>query len=423
VATGRAKIRGWYHGWNIVAACVLAQAAVMSLPVNAFSLFLRDWSNDLHAPISTLLISMTALSIMSAFYSPITGALADKYPARWLFGAGLFGGALLALALSFMTAVWQLLALYAVLVPATLSLATLIPSNALVSRWFVKQLGLAMGIAAFGQSIAGVLAPPIVAAALGSMDWRSLFRINALLIGFIVAPVVLWVLRDRPLERDGFHYLGGTAAPEQTPGAGVVATRDILRNSTFWMLLAVCLPLLAAYGTCLQNLAPIAESHGLSQQTAGALLSVFSIAQILATLAAGAASDRFGNRAPLAGLAAVTAVGLALLGFGASLPMITAGVVLVAVGGGFWPLMSAATALEFGAPSFGRAFGLLGFCLPFGAVSSFVVAKVQERTGSYALPLAVMAAVTLAGGVVCLLGMREGRRRLARSDRTGAVQT
>ena len=67
-----------------------------------------------------------------------------------------------------------------------------------------------------------------------------------------------------------------------------MTTRDILRNRTFWMLLAVSLPLLGAYGTCLQNLAPIAASHGLDAKAAGALLAVFSGSQVAATLAAGA---------------------------------------------------------------------------------------------------------------------------------------
>lgn len=44
-----ARQKGWYHGWNIVAVCVLSQAAANGLAVNAFSLFLHDWSIALKA--------------------------------------------------------------------------------------------------------------------------------------------------------------------------------------------------------------------------------------------------------------------------------------------------------------------------------------------------------------------------------------
>jgi hypothetical protein len=47
-----APTRGWYHGWNIIAVCILSQVAANGLTYNTYSLFLRDWSAQLHAPIS-----------------------------------------------------------------------------------------------------------------------------------------------------------------------------------------------------------------------------------------------------------------------------------------------------------------------------------------------------------------------------------
>ena len=65
-----AQRRGWYHGWNIVAVCVLSQTVANGLPVNAFSLFLRDWSAQLHTPISTLQLGIVAFGLVSAFCRP-----------------------------------------------------------------------------------------------------------------------------------------------------------------------------------------------------------------------------------------------------------------------------------------------------------------------------------------------------------------
>lgn len=84
-----AQRRGWYHGWNIVAVCVLSQTVANGLPVNAFSLFLRDWSAQLHTPISTLQLGIAAFGLFCAVLSPKAGVFADKYPARWLMGGGL----------------------------------------------------------------------------------------------------------------------------------------------------------------------------------------------------------------------------------------------------------------------------------------------------------------------------------------------
>src|SRR5579862_828020 len=83
--------RGWYYGWNIVAVIILAQLAANGLTYNAFSLFVHDWSVDLHAPISQLQLSVAAMALVAALVAPAIGTLADKYPARILFATGLAG--------------------------------------------------------------------------------------------------------------------------------------------------------------------------------------------------------------------------------------------------------------------------------------------------------------------------------------------
>jgi MFS family permease len=172
VMTDVARPRGWYHGWNIVAVCIVSQVAANGLTYNAFSLFLRDWSRELHAPISRLQLAVAVMVLLAALISPVVGALADKYPARRLFACGLLGMSLFYLAVSMATAAWQLLTLYGLLAPLSLTLSTAIPANALISRWFVRRLGLALGLSAFGIGMAGVLLPPVVAVILPTVGWR-----------------------------------------------------------------------------------------------------------------------------------------------------------------------------------------------------------------------------------------------------------
>ncbi len=308
-----AQRRGWYHGWNIVAVCVLSSAVANGLPVNAFSLFLQDWSTQLHAPISFFQLGLAALGLFSAFCSPYVGILSDKYPARWLMGGGLLGMALLCIGVSLVQTSGQLLALFMIVLPVAVVFSTTLPQNAVVSRWFVRRLGLALGLTSFGLGIAGVVLPPIVAALLPEFGWRTIWRVGGLFIGLVVAPLVVWVVRDRPAERDGTQYVAADGASRSRHGhghghgAGLGADgltwRAVFARRNFWLLVAVFLPMLALYGGTLNNLAPIASTQGLSRQTAGALMSALSFAHICSTLICGLLSDRFGNRLPLAGLA------------------------------------------------------------------------------------------------------------------------
>jgi MFS family permease len=416
VAENTARRRGWYHGWNIVAVCVLSSAVANGLPVNAFSLFLQDWSKQLHAPISFFQLGLAALGLFSAFCSPYVGGLSDKYPARWLMGGGLLGMALLCIGISLVRSGGQFLALF-ILVPVALVFSTTLPQNAVVSRWFAKRLGLALGLTAFGLSISGVILPPIVAALLPKFGWRMIWRAGGLFIALVVAPLVVWVVRDRPAARDGTDYLdaGGAALSARghghgaAPGSGGLTWRIVFARRNFWLLVAVYLPMLGLYGGSLNNLPPMASAQGLSQQTASALMSALSLAQICSTLICGLLSDRFGNRRPLAGLALATGAGGMMVALGHGSINLSVAVVLIGFSGGMWPLLTAAVAAEFGAGGVGRAFGLLMMFLPVIVLVPFTVAKVHEVFGSYAPSLIGLSVLTIAAGTACLLLMREGR--------------
>jgi len=404
---------GWYHGWNIVAVCVLAGIAASALPINAFSLFLKDWSKDLGIPVSTLQLGLAGVGIGSALLSPLAGILADKWSSRRLFAIGLGTLALFCLGIGFMTETWHYMLLYALPLPIAIVLSTSVPANAVVSRWFVRRLGLALAVTAVGLGMAGVIMPPLVAAIMPDVGWRAIWRAAGIVIAVVVLPLVLFVLRDRPSERDGSHYLAGRQPADAQGGGGTIGLRwrDIFSRRNFWLLVIVYLPMIALYGGVGQNLAPIAAARGLSQQTAGALLSAFSLSQVIATLLAGALSDRFGNRMPLAAFALATALGGVVVTFSDSVAGLGLGVVLAAVGGSFWPLLAAAIATEFGAGGTGRAFGLVTFFLPATALAPFAIARSQETSGDYTAALLTMAGLAMAGGLLCGLLMRERARR------------
>src|ERR1700759_4621409 len=93
-AGGQAGRDPYYHGWNVVAACILAQVATNGLITNSISLFVREWTVELHAPVSQLLLPVAAMTIVAALLCPAIGSWADRYPARWLFGIGFAGIAL-----------------------------------------------------------------------------------------------------------------------------------------------------------------------------------------------------------------------------------------------------------------------------------------------------------------------------------------
>lgn len=406
---------GWYYGWNIVAVCILSQVAANGLTYNSFSLFLRDWSDEMQVPISRLQLSVVAMVFAAAILSPIVGALADKYGPRRLFASGLVGMAAFYLAISATTASWQVIALYALLAPLALCLSTSVTANTVISRWFVRHRGLALGLSSFGVGMAGVVLPPFIAAILPDVGWRMIWRVGGLVLGLLIMPLVVIIVRNRPTEREGLDYLEGDLSPESrhdhTREGAQLSWREIASRKNFWFVVAAYLPLMGLYGACAQNIAPYAASHGLGPRAAGGLISVISLAHVAASLLFGSASDRFGNRMPFAVLAVIAAAGGLVLAFATGWPSISIGCALIGLAGGWNTLLAAAMAMEFGSSAFGRAFGLSLLFLPVGTLAPFAVAKVQETTGSYAPGLLGMAVLVLiGGGISLLLDERRGNR-------------
>ena len=140
--------RGWYHGWNIVGVTILTQIAANGMAINANSLFLRKFSEDMHAPISSFLLGLMGVEIVSSLLAPFVGKQADNFPARSLLLAGLVGLVVFHLGVSFMTAPWHYIVLCAFVLAPSLTLVASLVTNKLVSGWFVRSLGLALGLSA-----------------------------------------------------------------------------------------------------------------------------------------------------------------------------------------------------------------------------------------------------------------------------------
>ena len=83
------------------------------------------------------------------------------------------------------------------------------------------------------------------------------------------------------------------------------------------------------------------------------------------------------------------------------------GAVVVGLSGAVWTLLASSILAEFGPASFGRAFGLACALSPIGTFAPPLVARVQEMTGSYATPLATVAALCLTAALGVLLLFRK----------------
>lgn len=371
----------WYHGWNIVAAAILAQVATLGLPINCFSLFLGHWSRDLSTPVSTLTLAVSALSLACLFISPLAGVVADRAPAKKLFAVTLSLVVVFHVAIACVTAGWQIILLYGLVGAAAAAFGSNIPSQTMVSRWFVRRRGLAIGLTAFGLAAAGIVFPLIISLLVPALGWRGAWWAFALAIGILVLPTVVIIVRDRPGPHDRLDYVDSSASTE---AAGPrLRLKAILTRRNFVAATAAMILLQFIYFGLLVNLAPLAASRGYDLATSGGLLAMLSLAAVISKLGCGLLADRVGNKTPLVLVALVSAVAVVLLMVSSSLAAMNAAYVLLGLSAGIWTVAPSTIAAEFGPKNFGQALGLQLGLVTLGSLSPPAFAKLQEMSGAY----------------------------------------
>jgi MFS family permease len=396
------KLRhGWYHGWTIVGMSVLVQSVTLGLSINCFTLFLPHWSKSFGVPVSFLALGIAIFSLVCGALGPYVGSLADRLPARRLFGCALAGLALFHFVISWAHSGFEILLLYAIPLPFIITFGSSITAQALVSRWFDRKSGLALGISAFGLAAAGVILPPMVVRLIPLVQWQGVWRIFGGVIALVVLPLVLLLVRDRPGPADGAAYLRNASASVETEH---LKFGEIFRRRNFQILMLAFFPLQAMHMGVVVNLAPLVISRGFAPTVAGLLLSLLAGAALTSKLLSGLLADRFGVKAPIFGVASLSAAGTVCVAIaGNSFAMMCAGVLLVGLNGGMWTLVAAAILREFGSHAFGRAFGIVSICASVsGALAPPIIAGLQEMSGSY-IPGLVGLAVLIFAGVLQVL--------------------
>ena len=145
------------------------------------------------------------LGMVSAFYfipiailAIVVGRALDKYSVKnfMMIGAVIYAVGLFSL--SFINSYWSLLTIYlTILALGSVMMGNLAVSK-LISNWFDKNAGKALGIAAIGISFSGVALPLIVDPLLDLVGWRNVYVIFASVVFFIILPLIFFAVIDDP---------------------------------------------------------------------------------------------------------------------------------------------------------------------------------------------------------------------------------
>jgi MFS family permease len=398
--------REFFYGWWIVGASFLILLITVGSGLYGPPVFLIPLQDQFGWSRAAIAGGSAVAFLTAGVVAPLVGVLIDRYGSRKVMttGALVMGGAFCLL--STIRALWQFYALN-VIVAIGITLVAFIPNQTLISNWFHRKRGLAMGIALAGIGFGGLAIPPLAAFVIADFGWRVAYAVLGSLVLLIVVSVTLAVVRSRPRDM-GLLPDGEPVAADPRPG-------EALRTSAFWILSLG--HLLWAFGSIslISHLPAFLSDQGFESQVAARPLALAIGFSVVGRLSFGLSSDRFtkGRIMIVALLLHVLAV-LCLFrvhAFGA-LPGF---VILFGMGlGGVAVLVPLLVGECFGLRAFGKVLGLVTISATLGgAVGPVVTGRIFDVMGSYQMAFTLHLIAFTAGAVAIYFLRRPGEAREA----------
>jgi MFS family permease len=380
----------WQRGWKQLAAAMIASATGMPLYYAVASLFTLDILKDFHASRGEF-ANVQALLIVGALVAPVLGRTFDRFGFRRVYALG----TILLLVAHGLMALWvQSLAGFAVvaLIYGSAGLCSgPLGYTSLITAWFSKMRGMALGLAAIGVALMALVFSPLLAQVIAEHGWRAGYLALVMLGGLIGIPATLALARDVPQDR------------AHQKASATTADQSHLRDPSFWLMGFAHVAMAIPGAGLLSQLSPLIQDEGITPKAAAIGVAAYSVGQVTGRIVAGWFLDRVDPRRVAIFFTAVPAIGLVML-CAMQLPMLAAIAAAAMVGiqqGAEIDLFAYFTARRFGLVRYGRVYGwIVAFGWIGNAIGILGFGWIFVASGSYAIPEAIGAVLLLIGAVL-----------------------
>lgn len=310
----------FFYGYVILALCFNNMFLMRGI-VGSFGVFyvalIEDfgWSSGVIASIA----SVNAL--VYAFSSPLIGWAFDRLGPRILMP---LGGVLMGIGL-FLSgtsdSLWEFYLYYGIVAGIGTGGLGFVSNSALISHWFQRRRGSAIGLATMGLGLGILVIVPLTQVLISGYGWRFAFMILAGLVLCISVPINTLLQRRSPEEMGQFPDGYVTHAMDRPGGetskrpfvARKWTLQAALRSFPYWSITVGHLALGTGLSMLYTHVVAYLVNEGIDKLTAAFILGLVGLTRIPGTALWGLVSDRLGRDRAYAIATLITLAGIVFL--------------------------------------------------------------------------------------------------------------
>ncbi len=350
----------------------------------------------------TTVTSGNALSrlVVGPLFGFLAGWIVDRFGPRRLMLSGILMAGIALIGLGSMTSLWMFYFFYLINALGNVCGGPL-PNQVIMSRWFDKARGKAMGFAYLGIGIGGAIVPLLAHWLTQRMGWHGALKTLGILVIVIAFPMA-WFVRESP------ESYAVTEKSEPPPPIG-----GIFRKPAFYLLAAGSMCSIAAVGGTNQHLKLfLGLDQGYAQGEVARIISIVLASSIVGRLLMGWLADRFPKKYVMVLIYLLVASAIPLLFFASSPGVIYLFAVIFGIGlGGDYMIIPLMAVELFGLRVMGRLMGVILTADGVAeATSPMLVGYLYDLNKSYHAGFVYLIVVALLGAFAIMMIKVESKK-------------
>jgi len=376
-----------HRRWFVLSGLMLVYAASNGIVVHTLPIIYPALIDEFGWTAAQITLPATIFYIFGAIASPPAGVLLDRFSPRIIMLCGSIGILLCLFSLALTNTLWQMVAVYFGL-GLSLSLCGLTASMVVLTKWFNRLRGRAVGLLLMASSFGGAVFPLIMGHGMEAYGWRGAITMVSVVAVVMTIPALLFLVMDRPQSIERSTPAAAVAEPAKSKPMIGPTLREALGKPTFYLIaFATACVWFSIIALVQHQSIHLVKDVGVERALLPNVFSLFFACSVIGKLGFGWLGD-FLNKEITMIISIVTFVAGLLI-----LRQITAGdnvmlFVYAAVAGigfsGSFTTIQLLIAQHFAGASYGKILAILVMIDSLaGGMGTRVIASVRDASGSY----------------------------------------